>query len=164
MKSLAIGQPVVVTGKAHVGYGYIPEIQNRRRLEWWTTDPFIGVVVGQVVKQLGKYQGGTSLNWYGQADEDYEGPTLTVTGTVILWRVRQSMRSKEILVRDEDIMALPADVDYKFPVSAPPRPMCLAYHCPLEDEFEREKARLEARKPQLLLTHQHADQLCLPRP
>ena len=163
MKTLKIGQTVMVTGKALVGYSWINEIEAQRRLEWWSTEPFMAVVVGQVVKQLGTYCSGSSRNWYGQGDDDYDGPSLTVTGTVILWRVRQGFRNKELLVRDEDIAPLPEGVEYTAPIQSSVRPVLLTHHCPLEEEYERQLELAAASRPRLRLTDQRTSQICLPR-
>lgn len=155
---------MIVTGKALVGYSWIEAIQNYRRLEWWDCEPFMAVIVGQVVKQLGTYSPGHNgrSNWYG--DDDPEGPSLTVTGTVALWIVRQGLRNREWHVRDEQVKPLPEGVTYKPSIRAADRPQLLTHHCPMEEHHERQLALAEANKPRLNITDQRQTLLCLPRP
>ena len=95
MKTLKIGDEVDVVAVSTVEYVDDVNKQIVRR----ETEPFLAVIVGQVMKQLGRYSRGTLLAW----GEDFEPPSLLVTGTVTLWQVRTGMMSKPLLVQDDDL-------------------------------------------------------------
>jgi hypothetical protein len=57
-------------------------------------------VVGIVRRQLGKYQKG----YAGGFDEDYEPPTLKITGTIEVIQVRKTIRTKILEVQQSQIV------------------------------------------------------------
>lgn len=144
MKSLTIGQLVRVSAIADVGY-YSFTDESRRSLMTFSVEPFLALIVGQVVKQTGEYAGGR--RWHGLDFEDYEPPHLKVGGTVTLWQVRAGMVNKPVLVRDEDLE--PSDEPFKLPrraIGVPKRTYAEMADPPLDVRFTK-------REP-LLLTYQ----------
>lgn len=133
MKNLTIGQLVRVSKIATVGY----LDDNHRRLSAWEVYPFSALIVGQVVKQIGRYSGGQ--RFYG-GDSDYEPPYLKVDGTVTLWQVRAGMTNKPILVCDEDLE--PWNEPFRFPRRA--------YGVPKRTYAEMDEPPLDVRFPKLL--------------
>jgi len=96
MKTFKIGDEVDVVAVSTVEYVDDVNKQIVRR----ETEPFLAVIVGQAVKQLGRYSGGSHSQYFSP---EYEPPSLTVTGTVTLWQVRTGMMSKPLLVQDDDL-------------------------------------------------------------
>ena len=108
MKPLTIGQLVRVSAIAGVGY-----IDDRKRvLTRLPVEPFLAVVVGKVVKQLGQYSParGGGFSSFG---EDYDPAYLAVEGTVTLWQVRTGMVNKPILTHDDDLEL--SDDEFRLP-------------------------------------------------
>lgn len=95
MKPLTIGDAVEVKATASLEYSE----DNKRYVCRTVRSPFIGYIVGQQTKQLGEYIRGSRIGW----GEDYDPPTLRVTGTVTLWQVKTGMTNKILLVQDEDL-------------------------------------------------------------
>jgi hypothetical protein len=97
MKNMTLGTWVQVNRVSTVEYE-----EKTKGVCKYPCEPFKAVVVGQVIKRLGKYipqRGGAS---FGNI-EDYEQAQLHVTGTVTLWEVKATMTGKIILVDDDDL-------------------------------------------------------------
>lgn len=97
MKELSIGDKVLVKCTTSMGYD---EDRQRRAYRDESTKPFEAFIVGQVCSPLGEYSPGTQGSAFG---DDYDPPYLAVSGTVKLWKVRKKLRSREVLVQDEDL-------------------------------------------------------------
>lgn len=104
MKRLTIGQVVRVTRIAEVGY----PSDDRREVITCPVEPFLALIVGQVVKYTGRYGGGRQLGW-----GEYQPGYLVAEKRVTLWEVRTGMVNKRLMVRDEDLE--PVDEDFTLP-------------------------------------------------
>ncbi len=100
MKAFNIGDTVQVSAFASVDY----HEENEKTCRAYNTIPFLAVVTGKSVKQLGTYSCGRGGGLAGYDNEDYTPPTLIVGGTVTLWEVKTGWLNKVILVRDEDLV------------------------------------------------------------
>jgi len=90
MKPFTVGSQVQVSALASVGY--IDD--SKKQVTRSKTEPFLALIVGKVIKQVGTYQPSYDDNWPG---------ILKVEGTVTLWQVRTGMMNKILLVHDDDL-------------------------------------------------------------
>lgn len=100
MRRFVIGAQVEVTAISFVEY--VDDVN--KKLVRCPVEPFTAVIVGQTIRPIGKYCRGSSRDGYGFFGEsEYEQASLTITGTVKLWEVRNGMTNKVILVDDRDL-------------------------------------------------------------
>lgn len=97
MQTFKIGDQVKVRATASIRY----DARGHRHVDRDDCRPFVATVTGQVRKMLGEYCSGRAhATWDGPSDDP---PSLTVTGSVLLWGVRKKMAGREIWVADEDL-------------------------------------------------------------
>lgn len=139
MKNLKIGQLVRVTAVAEVGY----LDDHRRTVNVWPTEPFLALIVGQVVKYTGWYGGGRRF----YDNYNYEPAFLKVDKAVTLWQVRTGMVNKPLMVCDNDLE--PAEADFTLPRCAAKVNRVYA-DPPLDVRFAPPSRHVITPKPQLL--------------
>lgn len=111
MKALTIGDVVRVSAISEPGYN----MDGHRRIRVTTCEPFIAAITGQKRVQLGEYKP-AKLLFHGL--EPDELARLKVTGTKLLWLVRNSLQNHEFMVDDEHLEVIFHDGHDKVPSRA----------------------------------------------
>lgn len=113
MQDFLIGQSIVVSHIADPSYHYPPfdmtgkrKGAGRRIVAARRIKPVIAVIIGKAVRQLGYYCAGRpAYSGMGSWGEDFDPPSLDVTGTVTLWQLRTGWRNRPLLAFDKHVRA-----------------------------------------------------------
>lgn len=105
MKNLKIGDVVSVSASATMDY----DSENNKDLYRQPVEPFVGVIVGQVIKFTGHTQPASG----GSFGDDFEPARFFADKSVTLWQVRAGMLNKPVDVHDDDLS--PATEPFELP-------------------------------------------------
>lgn len=100
MQDFYIGQPVKVKETAEF---YYDEHGKRHVRAIENVKPFEGFVTGKTVRYLGQFKRGNKTDFYNQ---DFTEAELKRDGSISLWLVKKSLKSREQLVLDDQLEAL----------------------------------------------------------